>query len=245
MADPRNPALLLLDDDPLVREVLQTRLAAAGHEVIAVARIHDAVQHAKDVYFDCLLIDRHIGGEDGVDALQALRRCDGARGARAIAISADLDDAARLQLNKAGFDACVQKPVAMTQLLAVITGAQDPNSPAPASRSAAPAQILDDAAALAIWGSADTVRQLRAMLAPELDAYRFELQDCATGRDSARLRGTLHRMRSSAGFCGAEELRRFIDATTVESDDVWTDLLIRYDAVTARLKPALQAATAT
>ena len=36
-----------------------------------------------------MLIDRHIGSEDGIDALQRLRACDGTRGARAIAIMSD------------------------------------------------------------------------------------------------------------------------------------------------------------
>lgn len=51
-------------------------------------------------------------------------------------------------------------------------------------------------------------------------------------------------MKSSAGFCGAIPLTRFID-TTPRCDVDWTQLLPRYDAACAELMPDLQAALAT
>jgi CheY-like chemotaxis protein len=223
-------SVLLVDDDPIVREVLGAQLRALGHAVAVAADVRAACDLAGTQEFEVLLIDQRLDGADGIDLLRRLRAIAGTQGARGIAISAELDSLRAAELRSAGFDATLPKPTDLAGLRAVL-GSDDPHGP------------LDDTAALAIWGSMETVRMLRAMLRDELPVYRDLIRAAADARNDAALREVLHRMRSSAGFCGALPLTTFIDDTPHERID-WTDLLVRYDAACGALMPALQAASA-
>lgn len=219
--------VLLVDDDAIVREVLGAQLRALGHAVAPAADVQAACALALARRFDALLIDQRLDGEDGRDLLQRLRGIDGTRDSRAIAISAELDAERAAELCAQGFDATLQKPTDLERLRAAL------------GTDTAPA-ALDDAAALAIWGKMDTVRMLRGMLRDELPAYRDLIAAAANARDESALHETLHRMKSSAGFCGAIALTSFIDATPRDRVD-WEDILVRYDAACAALIPDLQA----
>ncbi len=223
-------AVLLVDDDPIVREVLGAQLRALGHAVAVAADVSAACDLAGTQEFDVLLIDQRLDGADGIDLLRRLRAIAGTQGARAIAISAELDPRRATELRSAGFDATLPKPTDLAGLRAVL-GSDDPHA------------SLDDTAALAIWGNMDTVRMLRAMLRDELPVYRGLLEAARATNNDAALRDALHRMKSSAGFCGALPLMQFIDATPREAAD-WAMLLARYDSACAALMPALQAAPA-
>ena len=223
--------VLLVDDDPIVREVLGAQLRTLGHAVMLAASSTAAVATAANDRFDVMLLDQRLDGEDGCALLQRLRQVDGTRAARAIAISAELDAARAAELQTAGFALALEKPVDITRLNAALFTTDVTSS-------------LDDAAALAIWGRMDTVRTLRGMLRDELPLYRDLIQAAFAERDEGALREVLHRMKSSAGFCGAIPLTRFIDATPRVDVD-WEQVLPRYDAACAELMPDLQAALAT
>jgi CheY-like chemotaxis protein len=229
--------VLLVDDDPVVREVLSAQLRALGCTVECAATCEQAEGLARDARFDRLLLDQRLGDTDGVQLLRTLRRFDGAAAATAIAISAELDDGASQRLRACGFAATLLKPVTIATLAEALA------LPLPATAATAPSTVLDDPAALAIWGSMATVAQLRRILLDELALYREALQRCCAARDGAALREILHRMRSSAGFCGARPLLQFIDATAPAAPD-WALLLQRYDAASDALRPALQEALA-
>ncbi len=231
-------SILLVDDDPIVLEVLSAQLRALGHAVTTAASTATAIAAALDARFDQILLDQRLDGEDGSALLSKLRDIAGTRHARAIAISAELDDARQRLLRQRGFAVALAKPiVAGTLQLALIGDALPATDPAEE-------QVLDDAAALAIWGSPETVRSLRAILLDELPVYREMLQTAVAGHDETRLRDTLHRMKSSAGFCGARPLQAFIETSPRDATD-WNTLIQRYDEACALLRPDLLAALAT
>ncbi|MBK7147042.1 MAG: response regulator [Xanthomonadales bacterium] len=231
-------SILLVDDDPIVLEVLSAQLRALGHTVTTAASAAAAIAAALGARFDQILLDQNLAGEDGSSLLSSLREIAGTRQARAIAISAELDDARQRQLRQCGFAVALAKPITAGSLQLALAGDLPPATE-PAGTSA-----LDDAAALAIWGSPETVRSLRGILLGELPVYREMLQTAAASHDEVRLRDALHRMKSSAGFCGAKPLQTFIQATPRDATD-WNALLQRYDDACAALKPDLLAALAT
>ena len=229
--------ILLVDDDPIVREVLSAQLRTLGHAVTTVASVPAALAAARHERFDQVLLDQRLDGEDGSSLLARLRDLAGTRHARAIAISAEIDEERQQTLLQCGFAVAVAKPITAAGLQSALDG----GSPA---QDACSEPALDDAAALAIWGSADTVRSLRRILVDELPVYREMLLAAVTAHDEARLRDALHRMKSSAGFCGARPLSAFIEDTPRDPVD-WSGLLRRYDAACAELMPDLLAALAT
>ncbi len=221
--------VLLIDDEAIVREVLGAQLQTLGHRVLAVASADAACLAAESGRFDLLLVDQRLGLVDGRDLLHRLRQFESTSSAPAIAISAELSAEAREGLIAQGFAAALQKPLTIDTLSRCL-GALFPT------------EVLDDQAALAVWGRMETVRSLRAMLVDELPVYRSAIEAAHRQHDESALNEVLHRMKSSAGFCGARPLSRFIEAAASRPID-WSQLLPGFDAACAELMPALRAST--
>lgn len=66
-----NSTILVLDDDPSVREVIKTRLERAGYLVITAGSYHQLTQVM--VNCDAVLCDIILPGEDGLQALKWIR----------------------------------------------------------------------------------------------------------------------------------------------------------------------------
>jgi DNA-binding response OmpR family regulator len=67
--------LLLVDDEPAIRESLEAVLSATGFEVASAASVSEAIQSISKGQFDIVLTDLHIGQPgDGFTVVSALRR---------------------------------------------------------------------------------------------------------------------------------------------------------------------------
>jgi signal transduction histidine kinase len=75
---PPSPALrvLVVDDDPAVREVLSRVLRRAGHSVIGVASAEEALDRFAPLQYDLLFTDLSLAGMDGATLLQQVRARD-------------------------------------------------------------------------------------------------------------------------------------------------------------------------
>lgn len=71
--------LLLVEDDPALREVLTERLAARGAEVVGVDNGLAALTRLEVARFDAVVLDLDLPGLDGQGVLRALRHAQGAR----------------------------------------------------------------------------------------------------------------------------------------------------------------------
>jgi len=99
--------ILVVDDDPDVRELVTMLLSDAGASVEAAASAKEAIALYERATFDLLLSDLGMPGEDGLWLVRQIRRLDSARGGslKAVAISGygSIDD--RQRSVAAGFDA--------------------------------------------------------------------------------------------------------------------------------------------
>ena len=66
------PAVLVVDDDPLMRQILHHGLTRAGCEVSVAAGIDEALELTRRTDFAALLIDLVLGSERGVDLIYRL-----------------------------------------------------------------------------------------------------------------------------------------------------------------------------
>jgi len=128
----RSLALLLVEDDPLVAEVVAGLLRARGHRVSHVAHALAALTELAMERFDVALFDLDLPGMDGLALARELR----AQGQTLplVAITARADAQARPQAMAAGFDGFVRKPVThamLSELLASCTTASPPVRSAP------------------------------------------------------------------------------------------------------------------
>jgi CheY-like chemotaxis protein/anti-sigma regulatory factor (Ser/Thr protein kinase) len=110
--------VLLLEDDPGLRQASRRWLAARGLEVAAAATGAEALRLAADGFApDLVVCDLHLAdGENGVDALQRLRAAAG-RDLPALLLSGDSSEAARALARVEGVRMLL-KPVDPDELLA-------------------------------------------------------------------------------------------------------------------------------
>lgn len=67
---PASRAVLICDDEPLIRDTLAEFLAEEGFDVEAVGTGEDAVRRASHRFFDVVLTDVNLPGMDGIEVLQ-------------------------------------------------------------------------------------------------------------------------------------------------------------------------------
>lgn len=68
------PKVLLVDDDPLVRETLEATLQIEGFHVTAAGDVNEALRYIGSSHFDVLVSDLHMpGAADGLTVISAMR----------------------------------------------------------------------------------------------------------------------------------------------------------------------------
>lgn len=131
-------SLLIVDDDPEIREELGSYLSLYGLEVAAAKNGADAKKLLCERQFDIMLLDLWLGGENGFDVLRQLRKNNQIPCIMITAQDEVTDKIVGLEL---GADDYLTKPVNMRELLARIRAlirrtkaGNDPNGGNGASR---------------------------------------------------------------------------------------------------------------
>ncbi len=120
--------ILLAEDHPLNRELLQTLLLEAGCHVVAVADGLEALEAARSRSFDAILLDVEMPGMDGLEVARRIRETQGSVRKPILALTAHALPEYRDRCQEAGMDACLTKPIGPAQLfetLADLTRAQE------------------------------------------------------------------------------------------------------------------------
>jgi len=105
--------ILVVDDNEDCRLALMSFLEASGYLVAEAADGAEAVERAREVNPDLILLDIMMPGVDGLEAARRIRRASDVDGVRIVAISA-MEGAEKASL-AAGCDACVSKPLDMAE----------------------------------------------------------------------------------------------------------------------------------
>jgi DNA-binding response OmpR family regulator len=110
--------ILVVEDSDSIRHMIETLVAARGHEVEAVSTGTRGIDSAVTRPPDAILLDLHLpGGFDGYAVCRKLRETEATRTVPIIVISAMTDDAAKQQALEAGATAYYTKPFSPTALL--------------------------------------------------------------------------------------------------------------------------------
>lgn len=110
--------ILVVDDDPELREKLSSLLNSGGYNVDVAATGSDALVKAKSVYFDVVLLDYWMPSMDGMDTLVELRRVSPKTKVIMITAFAQIDKA--VEAIKKGATDYIAKPFKFEELLTVI-----------------------------------------------------------------------------------------------------------------------------
>lgn len=126
--------VLHVDDDPMNLRVVEEILGAFQHISVKAVNGAEALQRVTERPFDVILMDIHMPGMSGVEAVERLRALPGPeRDTPVIALTADVVSRHPSEYRALGFCDFVAKPILVSGLLDAIKRAAEPPA---ASRSA-------------------------------------------------------------------------------------------------------------
>lgn len=251
---PRGARVLVADDNPVNRMLLDARLTRSGHRATLVEDGAKALAAARDGGFDIILMDMQMPVMDGATATQAIRQLGGEAGrVRIIGVSADAFPEQQAAYLRAGLDAYLTKPLDWAKLEAEIQGALSGKAPdhgladAPreaATTSPAPSSLpaLDPA----------TLRDMRETLGEQVLAELFDLLDGMLDTEVSRIRAAaeggrclhqaVHKLKGTAGNLGARGLADTLAALGQAGPEAVTQGLMALDLEIRRLRDTMPTA---
>lgn len=113
----RQIKILIVDDDPSIREILATQLTRLHYETVTAADGEEAVALFKKTKPDLVLMDMMMPRVDGLAACQRIRACE-KKGKRTPVLFLTARDGQYDRLSSAisGGDAFVSKPISLQDL---------------------------------------------------------------------------------------------------------------------------------
>jgi len=108
--------LLLVEDEPEIRDFLEQPLADAGYEVDTAKDGRTAIQLASGKKYDVLIVDLGLPDQDGIDLILQLRRSGISSPVLILSARRSVDD--RVKGLEQGGDDYLTKPFALAELLA-------------------------------------------------------------------------------------------------------------------------------
>lgn len=120
--DPRTVRILLVEDDPMVRDLVDLILKNRGWDVIAADSGEGALAAWETGGIDLILMDVQMPGMDGLETTRAIRRAEGGSGTRTpiIAMTAHAREEDKEQCLEAGMDDYLSKPIRMGDLYSAV-----------------------------------------------------------------------------------------------------------------------------
>jgi DNA-binding NtrC family response regulator len=121
MTASRTGAVLVIDDEEVMREILETLLAREGYDVRVAASGAEGLEMARAMPFDAAIVDIMMPGLDGFATLDELRRIDEDLAVVIITAYASVESA--ISAMKAGAFDYITKPFKNDQVLVVVRNA--------------------------------------------------------------------------------------------------------------------------
>lgn len=103
--------ILVVEDNPLNRELLCDWLDVEGHEVVSVQDLQSAMKSIEDRPPDAVLLDVQLGDEDGLSLAVWMRKQAKLCAIPVIAVTAHALVTEQSGFLQAGCNACVSKPI--------------------------------------------------------------------------------------------------------------------------------------
>ena len=108
--------ILVVEDNPLNRELLCDWLAVEGHQVWSVENLSAAMSSIEDRPPDAVLLDVQLGDEDGLSLAAWMRKQPKLCHIPVIAVTAHALVTEQYRFLQAGCNACVSKPISFKAL---------------------------------------------------------------------------------------------------------------------------------
>jgi CheY-like chemotaxis protein len=127
-----------VDDDPMNLRVVEEILAAFNHRAVKASSGAEALELLSQHPFDVVLMDIHMPGMSGIEAVAAIRGRPGPeRDIPVVALTADVVSRHPSEYFALGFNDFVAKPILVSGLLEAIKRASEPKADRQSAANAA------------------------------------------------------------------------------------------------------------
>ena len=117
----RNGSVLVVDDEEIMREILETLLTREGYHVRLASSGEEGIELAKSVPFDAAIVDVMMPGIDGIATLEELKKIDDELPVLMITAFASVENAIAA-MKRGAFD-YITKPFKNDEVLVVLQNA--------------------------------------------------------------------------------------------------------------------------
>src|SRR5213083_738599 len=123
MSTARNGTILVIDDEEIMREILETLLTREGYDVRAASSGAEGLEMARALPFDAAVVDIMMPGMDGIATLDELKRIDEDLAVIILTAYASVESA--IAAMKSGAFDYVTKPFKNEEVLVVVRNAME------------------------------------------------------------------------------------------------------------------------
>src|SRR5437867_2325131 len=123
MGTSRNGTILVVDDEEIMREILETLLTREGYDVRVASSGAEGLEMARALPFDAAIVDIMMPGLDGIATLDELRRIDEDLAVIIITAYASVESA--IQAMKTGAFDYITKPFKNDEVVVVVRNAME------------------------------------------------------------------------------------------------------------------------
>lgn len=110
--------ILIVEDDPLMRNIMQKVLATTGYDVIVAADGYEAINKIKEQTFDLIVSDVRMPGIDGIETTAQVKQIQPQ--IKSVIVTGFADEHAPVRAVNLGIDAYLYKPFEMKDFLDII-----------------------------------------------------------------------------------------------------------------------------
>ena len=108
-------SVLVVDDEPSIRLLCKVNLELEGYRVLEADTLAEARRHLRENDVDAVLLDVHVGAEDGRELVHEIRSGRPSTGIALFSGSSEVGAAA-----SAGADAVIPKPFVLEHLIRTV-----------------------------------------------------------------------------------------------------------------------------
>jgi CheY-like chemotaxis protein/HPt (histidine-containing phosphotransfer) domain-containing protein len=207
----RRIRILLVEDNPVNREVAVTMLRRRGHEVNIATNGREAVEAVAGTVYDLVLMDIQMPVLDGLAATHEIRAMPDRAGLRIVALTAHALSEEKRRCLDAGMDGYLSKPFRPHQLFAMIEGWGAPtDSDDTDEASPVPIDIAAFSGQLREAGIDHALGALLATFAGDAPARVAAIENASRDGDAAAIATSAHVFKSAAGAVSAKPLAEML-----------------------------------
>lgn len=195
-----HPDILIAEDNPVNRMLLESLLSEKSTTHTACDG-KEAVSLCQEKRFDIILLDLQMPNLDGLAAASQIRKDSILNHATPIiVISATINGLTQAQLQKAGINLSLQKPIDEEQLLQTITEQLKKNKTL---------SIDWKLCVQKVSGNASLATEFLEKFVEELHSTTEELKELLQKSDIKGVEQLAHKMHGACGFCGVPKLQNY------------------------------------